>query len=915
MNHRSQSPGESDRQSRPGASYKEDRTDTAQPRPAARRGRRLIGELLRGGALFGAGLLLGTCPLFFGTAPLGIALLSASSSYTWWIVGGAITGAFLRPQGLTSWAWVGVYAFLLVLRLCIRFFVDPPSRPDGRPLGIRMYLSLCWASFRRNIGLEREHEPAEPLPDWGFQTPEMQLFGEHPFLRMLTASVSGFAAGLFGMIAGGFHAYDLFGTLFLLLSTPLLTFILVASFGEAGLTLLFSASPLQDAPPQSRARPKPAALARDSGISAVLERYRVLSLLSVSGLLVAVVFAARGWVFPPSFPYIKIQLSILLALLFSLFATSRLSIIPGVAVAIAVGLAASARLSPVFILAAGGYALLRFVTPRAGLLAGCTVSAIWCIAVEGIEVLVAMMPSILLTIPVYLLVERAAAAFPLSDSPAHADRELEGFTDSVSDALAAEHRAEAQRARLGALAEALAALSRRFNDLSGQLRRPRVAELRRICDEAFADRCARCRDREQCEGTGYPYIREALTALVAALEKDAHVSVDTLPTAFLELCPHAEDIVSDINRRFAHLRETLNKGERSDIFAADYAAMAALLGDALDEDRIESETMGGNRVLADRIYDRLTDQGLTLHGVVVTGREESGRRRVILQGRGLPESAAETDPLRTALEEICGAPLTAPAVERVEGGDTVLTFAPRARLRTAFSGSTVPASHDTHAPLPSPLTQSTPAGTYTPPAVCGDHVALFHSGDAYFYALISDGMGSGEEASVTSEICATFLEKMLAAGGSAELSLRMLDGYLHAKNTGTDGECSATVDLMELDLIDGRAIFAKSGAAPTYVVREGTVYKLRSRSLPLGILKDTAPEVLRFRMDPGDVVVMVSDGITRGRDDCPWLIDLLSAPIPRSMDKLRRDIIRRALSAGSEDDLSAIAIRVEKREA
>ena len=158
-----------------------------------------------------------------------------------------------------------------------------------------------------------------------------------------------------------------------------------------------------------------------------------------------------------------------------------------------------------------------------------------------------------------------------------------------------------------------------------------------------------------------------------------------------------------------------------------------------------------------------------------------------------------------------------------------------------------------------------------------------------------------------------FLEKMLSAGSSAALSIRMLDGYLHAKNTGTGGECSATVDLMELDLMDGRAVFAKSGAAPTYVVRDGTVYKLRSRSLPLGILKNTSPELLKFRMNPGDVVVMVSDGITRGQDECPWLIDLLSSPMPRSMDKLRHDIIRRALHAGSEDDLSAIAIRVENR--
>ena len=58
---------------------------------------------------------------------------------------------------------------------------------------------------------------------------------------------------------------------------------------------------------------------------------------------------------------------------------------------------------------------------------------------------------------------------------------------------------------------------------------------------------------------------------------------------------------------------------------------------------------------------------------------------------------------------------------------------------------------------------------------------------------------------------------------------------------------------------------------------------------------------------------MVSDGVTLGNDECPWLIDLLSEPMPDNMDSLRRDIIKRALTAGSEDDLSAIAIRVEEK--
>ena len=917
MDHRSQPRENSDRSERRSCA-----TDSTADTRAdanigqARRKGRLLGEILRGLAFAAAGLLLATTPLLLGTLPLGIALLAASSSYTWWIAGGCIAGSFWQPHQLTSWAWTGVYIFLLILRLCIRFFVDPPSRPDGRPLSARVYLGLCWTSFLRNIGIEIEESTPRV-----YRSSEMQLFGEHPFLRMLTATVAGFSAGLFGMIVGGFRVYDLLGMLFLMVACPLCTLLLVSCFGDAGLTLLFSASPLRDTPVREDLKSRRLVLLRDGGVGSVLARFRALALIGTLGFLCILVLSARGRYFPSdtlaSGAFLRVELSLLLSLLFSLFATARLGVVPGLAVAIAVGLAASPALAPILILTAGGYALLRAVSPRAGVLGGCTVGAVWCASVEGFSALVTRLPSLLLAVPLYLLLDRIAVALPLADMPAHADREVEGFTASVSAALAAENRARAQRARLCALSEAFAALSRRFYDLSGQLRRPRAADLRRICDETMSEHCTHCRKQEVCRECEYHRIRELRAKLVAKLERDERINADTLPSSFFEACPHADSILETINRKYAHLREMLNKSEKTDVFAADYASIAALLGDALEADRIESETMGGNQKTADLIYRRLSESGLSVHGVAVTGRAEQGRRRVILQGQHLPTSAAESRAMQDMLEEVCGVSFSPPTVENCEDGATVMTFSPRTRLQTVYSGCSVPADHMGD-PLP-PLTQDSPHSaqsslhTYPANTVCGDHVALFHSGDAYFYALISDGMGSGEEASVTSEICAMFLEKMLSAGSSAALSIRMLDGYLHAKNTGTGGECSATVDLMELDLMDGRAVFAKSGAAPTYVVRDGTVYKLRSRSLPLGILKNTSPELLKFRMNPGDVVVMVSDGVTRGQDECPWLIDLLSSPMPRSMDKLRHDIIRRALHAGSEDDLSAIAIRVENR--
>ena len=889
--------------------------------PAKGRSVRLLSEFLRGGVFFGAALLMGSCPLLAGAAPLGLGLLAASSSYTWYILGGLLLSAALRPVTLAGWAWVGVYLLCIILRLVIRFFVDPPALPDGRPCGGRTYLLLCWESFKSNLGLTDDSYAGDTETDYycGKDAPSVKdtadsrrdkplrspmggvvpLFAEHPFLRMMTAGVCGLAAGLSAVVTGGFHIYDLLTAAVMTLLSPVVAFLLVSCFGETGLTLIFS----------------PAAADGSNTVGEGLRRkYHVLPILSVCILTAAVVFSARGFIFPAGESILQVRLSTLLGLILTLGASARLGVLPGIGAGVICGLCVDPRLSPVFILCAGCYALLRYISHRAGVLGGCAVGAFWCATVEGMVTLTAQLPAILLAMPLYLAGEKLWSALPMGKQR-DTDREVDAFNQAVAASLSATSRAEAQRARMKALSDAFGSLSRRFYDLSSRLKRPRMLDLRHICDESFAKTCAHCKDRDICWGTEYERTLEVQTRLVSQLHTVGTASSESLPDSLRDFCPAMEEIIGDINGRCARMTEALLKSERTEVFAADYAAFASLLSAALEEDSRTEEDFACNREAADAIYDYLCAEGVGVQGVVVGGKRGSGRQRVIVRGTGFEAVADKLPTVRERIADIVGCSMTVPAFDEGEDGDpsAVMTLSSEAKLKVAYAGSTLPADRPAEGEALSVLTHDTPAGHYEPPAVCGDHIAVFGNGDACFYALISDGMGSGEDASLTSDICAMFLEKMLSAGNRVEVSLRMLDGYVRSKNTGTGDECSATVDLMELDLMDGRAVFAKNGAAPTYVVRDGMVYKLHSPTLPIGILKDTPSRLLRFRTHPGDVVVMVSDGITLGNDECPWLIDLLSAPMPDSMDSLRKDIIKRALTAGSEDDLSAIAIRVEER--
>ena len=906
---------------------------------------RLLARLTRGCLLGGIAYLLGACPTLFGAAPLGLALLAASSSYTWYILSGLLLSAIYHPTGLSGWTWAGVYILCVILRLTVRFFVDPPTLPDGRPCTGRTYLRLCWVSFTHNIGLAAQDTPPDAYTDYypgadNFHIPSQRsttaasdaheapqeterpetelhprLFWEHPFLRILTGAVCGLTAGIFGLIMGGFHVYDLLSALTLLLLTPLATFLLISCLGETGMTLLFSPDPLgrrQALRARSVHAPK----------TSVSRRFHALPLCSICFLLACTVFAARQFSPTLGTPYLTVSFSTLLGLTFTLLTSSKLGALPGLTVGTVCGLAASPALSPLFILCAGSYSLLSPFSSRLGAIGGCIVGGLWCIAAEGVSAILPLLPALLIAPPAFFLAERMGDRLPFSSSKQETtDSDMRDITAILSSALSVESHARERRAKMQALADAFDSLSKRFYSLSSQLKRPRMLDLRNICDESFGKQCAHCRNRDVCWGAEYDRTLEAQARLAAQLHASGRAGVSALPDSLREFCPYMETLVGDINKRCARMTENLLRSEKTEVFAADYAAIATLLTDALEEEGRDARDFTRNRGAADAIYDYLTELGVGVQGVVVGGKLPSpsgeqapspGRLRIIVRCGDPSPIASRMEEVLEHFTTVCGGKFSAPTLE-VEDRGSVLTFYSEASLSATYAGSTVPAGHGFSEDLPPPLTHDTPPNGYTPPAVCGDHIAMFRTDNAYFYALISDGMGTGEDASLTSDICAVFLEKMLRAGNKVDISLRMLDNYVYSKNAGTKDECSATVDLMELDLIDGQAVFAKNGASPTYVVREGKVYKLHTSSLPIGILPDTPRELLRFRTHPGDVVVMVSDGITLGNDECPWLMDLLASPLPLSMDSLRMDIIKRALTAGSEDDLSAIAIRVEER--
>lgn len=161
--------------------------------------------------------------------------------------------------------------------------------------------------------------------------------------------------------------------------------------------------------------------------------------------------------------------------------------------------------------------------------------------------------------------------------------------------------------------------------------------------------------------------------------------------------------------------------------------------------------------------------------------------------------------------------------------------------------------------------------------VSGDNYACAAT-DEQFMMCLSDGMGSGVEASRESETVVELLEEFVTSGFSRETAAKMVNSALILQRK--DGMFS-TLDLCSLDLYSGMCEFLKAGAATTFIRRKNWVETIPSASLAAGLVQKMDFEKISRKLYDGDYLVMVTDGV-------------LDALPHRQEEEIMKDIILQA---------------------
>ncbi|WP_141579285.1 PP2C family protein-serine/threonine phosphatase [Actinomadura sp. WMMA1423] len=167
-------------------------------------------------------------------------------------------------------------------------------------------------------------------------------------------------------------------------------------------------------------------------------------------------------------------------------------------------------------------------------------------------------------------------------------------------------------------------------------------------------------------------------------------------------------------------------------------------------------------------------------------------------------------------------------------------------------------------------------------AVWGDSFDWATSGER-FTLTVSNGMGSGTESAELTHLAISALRNARRSGGDLVEQAELADEAVFGRHRG---ERLVDALLLEFDLRGGRVRAIDAGSPTIHRMRGGTTERIGFEAqMPLGMFGDTRYVPQEFAVEPGDRLVVVSDGVHGARSPAGALYG--EAGLPQAMRDTR----------------------------
>ena len=191
---------------------------------------------------------------------------------------------------------------------------------------------------------------------------------------------------------------------------------------------------------------------------------------------------------------------------------------------------------------------------------------------------------------------------------------------------------------------------------------------------------------------------------------------------------------------------------------------------------------------------------------------------------------------------------------------------------------------------------------------CGDSVSCGRISEGKYAVILSDGMGSGNNAAMLSKTTIQLMEQFLNAGFDKTSSINMIGSAIMLNSN----ESFTTMDAVIIDMYTAKIEFIKAGANTTYIKSNNCIRKIISDTLPIGILNDTEADTISYNAKDGDLIVLISDGISdsKNRSLETYLLNMHEDD-PKIISELLIDEAMK--NKDHDDDMTVAVIKILKR--
>jgi len=191
----------------------------------------------------------------------------------------------------------------------------------------------------------------------------------------------------------------------------------------------------------------------------------------------------------------------------------------------------------------------------------------------------------------------------------------------------------------------------------------------------------------------------------------------------------------------------------------------------------------------------------------------------------------------------------------------------------------------------------------------GDAHSVVKLDNGRYMVALCDGVGSGEKAQKISNLSITLIENFYKAGFENDTILSSINRLLSLNNE----ENFSSVDLCVLDFNNNLCDFIKLGATYGFVKNVNKTDVIESSGLPIGVLEEMKPHITKRTIQPFDIIILLSDGISDAfdtKEDLQEFVYNINSTNPQTISE---EILDRAVDLNDgkiKDDMTVLAVRV-----